>query len=121
MWQRLKNIGLVTGPSGLFATRLVTESGALAANPPCDKPIENYSNLGPATKVGNRGGQGRPRQTPISSHSHIYVYVYIVCIYTHIYIYVFNNLFVYLFIYLFIYLHAFYRAPYYPQPKTRPT
>ena len=31
--QRLKNIGLVTGPGGLFATRLVTESGGLATNP----------------------------------------------------------------------------------------
>ena len=27
IWQRLKHIGLVTGPGGLFATRLVTESG----------------------------------------------------------------------------------------------
>ena len=32
-----KNIGLVTGPGGLFAKRLVTESGGLATNPPCDK------------------------------------------------------------------------------------
>ena len=31
MWQRLTNIGLVTGPGGLFATRLVPESGF------CDK------------------------------------------------------------------------------------
>ena len=64
-WQRLKNIGLVTGPGGLFATRLVTESGGLATNSPCDKPIEDYSTLhrgprqgfvcnrGPATKVCN--------------------------------------------------------------------
>ena len=44
-WQRLKNIGLVTGPGGLFATRLETESGGLATNPPCDKPIEDYSTL----------------------------------------------------------------------------
>ena len=45
IWQRLKNIGLVTGPGGLFATRLVTESVGLATNPPCDKPIEDYSSL----------------------------------------------------------------------------
>ena len=45
IWQRLKNIGLVTGPGGLFATRLVTESGGLATNPPCDKPIEDCSTL----------------------------------------------------------------------------
>ena len=74
MWQRLKNIGLVTGPGGLFATRLATESGGLAANPPCDKPIEGYSTLhraqrpatrvcnkGPATKVCNRAGGGRDK------------------------------------------------------------
>ena len=42
---RVKNIGLVTGPGGLFATRLVTESGGLATNPPCDKPVEDYSTL----------------------------------------------------------------------------
>ena len=28
-----------------FATRLVTESGGLATNPPCDKPVEDYSTL----------------------------------------------------------------------------
>ena len=45
IWQHLKNIGLVAGPGGLFATRLITESGALATNPPCDKPIKDYSTL----------------------------------------------------------------------------
>ena len=45
IWQRLRNIALVTGPGGLFATRLVTESGGLATNPPRDKPIEDYSTL----------------------------------------------------------------------------
>ena len=57
-WQRLKNIGLVTGPGGLFATRLVTESGGLATNPPCNKPTEDYSQYStkrPATRVCNRG------------------------------------------------------------------
>ena len=34
MWQRLRNIGLVTGPGGLFATRLVTESGVLRQTVP---------------------------------------------------------------------------------------
>ena len=42
IWQRLKNIGLVASPGGLFATRFVTESGGLATNPPCDKPVEDY-------------------------------------------------------------------------------
>ena len=42
IWQRLKNIGLVAGPGGLFATKLVTESGGLATKPPHDKPIDDY-------------------------------------------------------------------------------
>ena len=45
IWQRLKNIRLVTGPGGLFVTRLVTESGGLATNPPRDKPNEDHSTL----------------------------------------------------------------------------
>ena len=75
IWQRLKNIGLVTGPGGLFATRLVTESGGLATNPPCDKPTEDYSTLhrgplqgfvteGPRQRFATEGAVG-------TSHSHI--------------------------------------------------
>ena len=82
IWQRLKNIGLVTGPCGLFATRLVTKSGGLATNPPCDKPIEDHSTLhrdprqgfvaeGPRQRFVNKGG---PRPTPISRHCQIHVY-----------------------------------------------
>ena len=41
IWQRLKNIGLVTGPGGLFATRLVTESRVLATNPPATSLLKN--------------------------------------------------------------------------------
>ena len=52
IWPRLKNIGLVTGPGGLFATRLGAESGGLATNPPCDKPIEDFSTL---HRVPNKG------------------------------------------------------------------
>ena len=55
-WQRIKKVGLVTGPGGLFATRLVAESGGLATNPSCDKPIEDYNILQrSATRVCNRG------------------------------------------------------------------
>ena len=79
IWQRLKNIGLVTGPGGLFATRLVTELRGLATNPPCDKPIEDYGTLhrgprqgfvteGPRQRYATEGGT---RQTPISSHRQI--------------------------------------------------
>ena len=82
IWQRLKNIGLVTGPGGLFATRLVTESAGLATNPPRDKPIEDYSTLHRGPRQGfvtkglrqrhvREGVGGGARQTTISSHSHI--------------------------------------------------
>ena len=84
---------LVTGPGGLFGTMLVTESGGLATNPPCDKPIEDCSDLhrGPRQGFVTEGPQQRfvaeegPRQTPISGHTHIYnVYIYI---YIHIHTY----------------------------------
>ena len=95
MWQRLKNVGLVTGPSGLFATRRVTESGGLATNPPCDKPIEDYSTLYRSMQQGfvTEGsrqryvtGGGEPRQPPyFEAQPCIYIYMYIY-IYTYIYI-----------------------------------
>ena len=100
IWHRLKNMALVTGPGDLFATRLVTESAGLATNPPCDKPIEDYSTLhrGPRQGFETEGPRqqyvtegGGPRQTPDSSHSHI-------CIQGHSY------LFIYLSIHLSIYL-----------------
>ena len=48
---------LVTGPGGLFATRLATESGCLATNSPCDKPIGDYSTLhrGPRQRFETEG------------------------------------------------------------------
>ena len=92
IWQCLKNIGLVTGPGGLFATRLATRLRGLATNPPCTSLFKTikYStqiatkvcNRGPATKVCNR--RGVPRQTPISRHSHTYIYIYM---YTYVYTY----------------------------------
>ena len=45
IWQRLRNIGLVTGPGSLFATRLVTESGVFCDKPLREKPLEGYSTL----------------------------------------------------------------------------
>ena len=105
--QRLKNIGLATGPGGLFATRLVTESGGLATNPPRKKPSEDYSTFhrgprqgfvteGPRQRYVTEGGWGGPRLTPISSHSHIYIHMYIfihvilciVCVRMCMYVYV---------------------------------
>ena len=85
--QRLKNIGLVTGPGGLFATRLVTESGGLATNPPCDKPVEDYSTLpyteardkglkteGPRQRYATEGGGG-DRDKPLFRVTAIYIYI----------------------------------------------
>ena len=84
MWQRLKHIGLATGLGGLFATRLVTESGGLATNPPCDKPIEDYSTLhrGSRQRYVTEGGGGdrdKPlfRVTAVYTCVYIYVYIYL--------------------------------------------
>ena len=52
MAECLKNIGLVAGLGGLFTTRLVTESGGSCENPPCDKPVEDYSTLHRAPRQG---------------------------------------------------------------------
>ena len=75
IWLRLRNIGLVTGPGGLLATRLVTESGGLATNPHRDKPIEDYSTLhrgprqgfvaeGPRQRYVTEGGGGGTATNP---------------------------------------------------------
>ena len=113
MWQRLKNMGLVIGPGGLFATRLATESRGLATNPPCEKPIEDYSTLhrGPRQGFVTEGarqryvaeGRGGPRQTPISSHSHICIHAYI---HTYIYIYIESYMYIYICVYIYTLTHA---------------
>ena len=45
IWQRIKNIGLVTGLGGLFATKVCHRRGCSATNPLRDKPLEDYSTL----------------------------------------------------------------------------
>ena len=82
--QRLKNIGLVTGPGGLFTTRFATESGGLATNPPCDKRVKDYSTLhrGPRPKFVTE--EGGPRQSLFRGTA-IYVYVHLD---VHVYVYV---------------------------------
>ena len=84
-----KNIELVTGLGSLFAARLVTESGGLATNPPCNKPIEDCRALhrgprqglvteGPRQRfVTERGDRDKPlfRATPLyklSTQNHRY-------------------------------------------------
>ena len=89
IWQRPKNIGLVTG--GLFATRLVTESGGFATNPPCDKPIQECSALHKSPQQGfvTEGGRDKPlcRATAIYIYIHIYIHTCrYMCTYIHIYI-----------------------------------
>ena len=82
-WQRLRNIGLLTGPGGLFATRLVAESGGLATNAPCDKPIEDYSTLhrglrqgfvteGPRQRFATEGGTATKPYFEILPYIYIY-------------------------------------------------
>ena len=86
IWQRLKNIGLVTGPGGLFATRLVTESGGLATSPPRDKAIEDYSTLqrdprqgfvieGPRQRYVTQGGGWTATNPHFESQPYIYIYI----------------------------------------------
>ena len=57
IWQRLKNIRLVTGLGG----SLRKESEGLATNPPCEKPIADYSTLhgGPRQEFVTEGPQQR--------------------------------------------------------------
>ena len=70
IWQRLKNIGLVTGLGGLFATRFVAESGRPATNPHCDKPFPDCSRL----HRGPRQGfvTERPRQRYVTEGAQPY-------------------------------------------------
>ena len=100
MGQRLKNIGLVTGLDGLFATRVVTESGGLATNPPCNKPIEDRSTLHRGLRQGfvtagprqrfvteGGGGGGGDRDNPyFEAHSYTDMYIH-----TNTYIEILNN------------------------------
>ena len=86
IWQRLNNIGLVTGSGGLFATRLVRELGSLATNPPCDKPIEYYSTLhrGPRQGFVTQG----PRQRFVAEGGHrdkLLFRVTAICVYIGVY------------------------------------
>ena len=127
----LENIGLVTGPGGLFATRLVKEWGGLATNPPCDKPIEDYStyptqrpatrvcNRGPATKVCNRGGgggaegggdRGKPLFRDIAICAYLFLSIYLSSnsfIYTNIYILTYVYSYVYIYISIYPFLHVY--------------
>ena len=87
--QRLKNIRPVTGLGGLFATRLVTESGGLATNPACNKPSEDCSTLyrgpqqgfvteGPRQRiVTEEGGGDRDKRLFRVTAISIYIYIHI--------------------------------------------
>ena len=45
IWQRIKNIGLVTGLGGHFATKVCNRRGWLCDKTLRDKPFEDYSTL----------------------------------------------------------------------------
>ena len=97
-----QNIGVVTGPGGLFATRLVTESWGLATNPSCDEHIEDYSTLrrsprqgfvteGPRQRYITEGGEGTATNSYFESRPCMYA-----CMYAHVYVcilYVCNNMY----------------------------
>ena len=105
VWQRLKNIGLVTGPGGLFATRLVTESGGLATSPPCDKPVEDCSTLhrgpregfvteGPRQRFVTEGGTATNPCFEALPRIYTGIYIYISThTYTHMYMYTHTHVF----------------------------
>ena len=68
IWQRIKNIGLVTGLGGHFATQVCNRQGCSATN---DKPLEDYSTL----HRGQRQGfvtEG-PRQRFVKADPHPYM------------------------------------------------
>ena len=85
-----KTSGLNRG--GLFATRLVTDSGGLVTNPPCDKPIDDCSTLhrGPRQGFITQGPrqrfetEGWNRDKPLFRATAIHVYI---CIYIYLCIY----------------------------------
>ena len=92
--QRLKNIGLVTGPGGFFGDKAWSRIGGLATNLHCDKPIQDYSALhrgprqgfvteGPRQRYVTEGGGGGTATNP-SRITAIYVYILRVCIYIYI-------------------------------------
>ena len=75
MWQRLKSIGLVTGPGGLFATRLV--SNRIGGS--CDKPSlrQAYCRLQYSTHRPATEGGGTATNPYFESQRYIYTYIYI--------------------------------------------
>ena len=103
IWQRLESIGLATGPGGLCATKACNRIGGLATNPPCNKPIEDYSTLhrgprqgfvreGPRQRYVAQGGGG-DRDNPLFRVTAINMYIYIyIFIHISIYIYIYEIL-----------------------------
>ena len=83
VWQHLKSIGLVTGPGGLFATRLVTESGGLATNPPRYSTLhrgsrQGFVTEGPRQRYVTEGRWGDRHKLPFRVTAiYICLYIYI--------------------------------------------
>ena len=83
IWQRIKNIGLVTGLGGHFATKACNRPERSATNPSATSSFKTtvlsthrsatrVCNKRPATKVCNR--RGGPATTRVLIHSHIFTY-----------------------------------------------
>ena len=84
-------------PGRPFCDKACSRIGFFATNPPCDKPIEDYSTLhrgprqgfvtqGPRQRYVTEGGGGDRDQAPFRVTA---IYMYIckyICIYTHIYL-----------------------------------
>ena len=103
-WQRLKNIGLVTGRP-FYCSKACNRIGCLATNPPCDKPMKDCSTLhrgqrrgfvtkGPRQRfvTGGEGGNRDKslfRATPMCTCIYIYIHIYI-CIYIYVYVYTYT-------------------------------
>ena len=104
IWQRLKNMGVGTGPGGLFATRLVTELGGLATNPPCDKPVEDYStrHRGPRQGFVKEGGTATNPYFEAVSYIHTYM-----CMCMHIYIYICTDMYVRTYVHAYIHIYSY--------------
>ena len=123
IWLRPKNIGFVTGPGELFATRLVAESRRFATNLPATNLLKTpvlytlHSTQRPTAKVCSSGG---PATNGISGHSHTHAHEYArtcirICILACIHVFGCTCLYIYIYIvslsvYMYMYTCVF-RAP----------
>ena len=83
IWQRIQNIGLVTGLGGHFVTKVCSRRGCSATNPSATSPLkttvlytgprQGFVTEGPRQRFVTEG-RGSPATTRVWIHSHIYIY-----------------------------------------------